>query len=1298
MKDNSTLPKPVTGKHWCARLGRLPVKKIMVWSARALGIMLALWLSALLLLVLVWQFWLKPSLPQVRDYLTTEASRLIGREVSVRALSTHWDYLLPTVTLSGFAISNPGGKALSLHEITLTPAWSSLWTLSPQFSRIALSGLDLSLIRETDGRIVLNGFDLSQGSGQSDGLLVNWLIAQDAITVTQARLRWQDDLVDALPLLITDASLELTRGLLGHKLALNGKPDGRYLGGFRLNAAWRGDDINAWQQWQGKVSVLARDGAFAWWERYAPKTALLPKGKANFKAELAFSDGHIDSLIAEGQVEQAALAEHAATPLALPRIAGRLNYQREGKHGNRLIADQLFLQTQTGELFNNSRIEADWSDQGGGKLTASQLDLAPLIPILIASGWLPEQPWRAAGLEGRVSRVSASWQGALKKPAAYQLSGQFDDLGWQTFGAFPGVAGGFSGRIALNQVGGQLELAGKGVNIDAPELFSYPWQLKQAGGKLTWARVATGGWLLSLPGFEVTTEDFSGQVAGTLAIRPDGALLSDLSAQLGEVPLAKVVRYLPDSLGKETLRWLQAGLGGGSGHDVKATLKGDLKAFPFPEGKGGSFDLTARLARGVLLFAPDWPAISAINGRLVLKNDGVRIEADDALTQGAMLSQVKVELRDLFYQPAVVEIEGQVRAPLQTMLDYTKASPVNGWLDGFLAQIEASGAAGLGLKISLPLDTPDKTRVDGRLGLRGNPLRFTDLPVPPLDAVSGTLAFNEQGVSTPGLALSVLGQPMRLRADTTAQGLSRFMLDGNADMHRVLAFYLPALSPFALGVSPLDIVFSLQDGQFKGLQADSTLVGTSIQAPAPAHKTALERWPFTLAVPAILPNQGARIDWRIQGHAAGRVQLTADGDLQAASIGVGTPLPAPPAYGVALAVAAAQLDADSWLAALTAPASVKGVSGLPPWPFSFALQTPQLTLSGRDWGLTDLNGRVDRQGVSGKVQNPYFAGRMQYPFAAQALTARLDYLKFPLPEATAAGGLPSSSPSPKMPATHALRIAFEADAVYYRALNLGKLQAMLQHGSGLWQLDKVVLSSVDGVFNISGLDAVDGGRTAIRLAFESGNLGALLTRFGYPGAVLGGSGSLAGALSWPGELTQFDAENISGSLSLDVRDGRFSQFDSQAARLLSVLSLQSVRRLLRLDFASVFDKGFAFDHIKGDVAVINGIFQSNGIQLDSTAAKVLMSGQVSLPADTQSLDITVTPKLSQGVALAAGAALLNPVAGLATLAAETVFGNPFGRLFSFGYHVSGSLSDPQVKRVESPLSYPAGKKPAAPTL
>ena len=84
------------------------------------------------------------------------------------------------------------------------------------------------------------------------------------------------------------------------------------------------------------------------------------------------------------------------------------------------------------------------------------------------------------------------------------------------------------------------------------------------------------------------------------------------------------------------------------------------------------------------------------------------------------------------------------------------------------------------------------------------------------------------------------------------------------------------------------------------------------------------------------------------------------------------------------------------------------------------------------------------------------------------------------------------------------------------------------------------------------------------------------------------------------------------------------------------------------------------------------------MRIKGPAAQIEMQGETDLKNETQNLRVTVRPEL--GGAAAMGAALVNPVAGVATLLANTVLRDPLNRLFSYRYRVTGSWSDPQIDK------------------
>jgi uncharacterized protein YhdP len=78
-----------------------------------------------------------------------------------------------------------------------------------------------------------------------------------------------------------------------------------------------------------------------------------------------------------------------------------------------------------------------------------------------------------------------------------------------------------------------------------------------------------------------------------------------------------------------------------------------------------------------------------------------------------------------------------------------------------------------------------------------------------------------------------------------------------------------------------------------------------------------------------------------------------------------------------------------------------------------------------------------------------------------------------------------------------------------------------------------------------------------------------------------------------------------------------------------------------------------------------------------------MSGEVSIPAETQTLTMHVVPEVGEGLALAA-TLVGTPVLGLSALLVTKLLKNPIGKVVAYEYQVTGSWDNPQVVRTSSP--------------
>jgi uncharacterized protein YhdP len=160
-----------------------------------------------------------------------------------------------------------------------------------------------------------------------------------------------------------------------------------------------------------------------------------------------------------------------------------------------------------------------------------------------------------------------------------------------------------------------------------------------------------------------------------------------------------------------------------------------------------------------------------------------------------------------------------------------------------------------------------------------------------------------------------------------------------------------------------------------------------------------------------------------------------------------------------------------------------------------------------------------------------------------------------------------------------------------------------------------------------------------------------------------------------------DYASLSGQLHIDVKSGQFLKVDPGAAKLLGVLSLQSLPRRLVLDFRDLFSEGFAFDFVRGDATIAQGVARTNNLQMKGVNAAVLMDGSADIANETQDLKVVVVPEINAGTA-ALIATAINPAIGLGTFLAQFLLSQPLQSATTQEFRITGEWADPQVDKVD----------------
>ncbi|RZK99665.1 MAG: TIGR02099 family protein, partial [Rubrivivax sp.] len=281
------------------------------------------------------------------------------------------------------------------------------------------------------------------------------------------------------------------------------------------------------------------------------------------------------------------------------------------------------------------------------------------------------------------------------------------------------------------------------------------------------------------------------------------------------------------------------------------------------------------------------------------------------------------------------------------------------------------------------------------------------------------------------------------------------------------------------------------------------------------------------------------------------------------------------------------------------------------------------------------------------------------------------------------------------------------DQFEWRGLPLGRMEVeainrLVPVASGGWQpewrLNKLRMTNPDAQLDASGnWMAVNRGpapaakpqqKAAFNFTLDLHNSGGLLGRLGLPQTLKRGKGKLTGQVSWLGSPLEPHPATMSGELSVDIQEGQFLKVDPGMAKLLGVLSLQSLPRRLVLDFRDVFQQGFAFDAIDGDVSIRQGVAHTRNLRMRGVQAVVMMEGEADLARETQNLHVFVVPEVNAGTASLAYA-VINPAIGLGTFIAQVLLRKQVAEASTRQFSITGSWADPQVERVQRPLFAPA---------
>jgi uncharacterized protein (TIGR02099 family) len=742
-----------------------------------------------------------------------------------------------------------------------------------------------------------------------------------------------------------------------------------------------------------------------------------------------------------------------------------------------------------------------------------------------------------------------------------------------------------------------------------------------------------------------------------------------------------------------------------------------------------------------------WPMLEALQGELIFNRQSLEVRGAQgrvAGLDGLQLARGSARVPNL--ADPIIEVNTNIKGQLAQGLQFVNTSPVSNMLGDALRQTTASGQADYTMHLQLPLYNLDKSTVQGSLALPGNDVQFTT-NTPALGRLKGALAFTENSFRVSNAQARMLGGDirfdggMRAGATTTSsgrsmatepveapilfRGLGTISAEG-LQQARELGI-VAALANHASGSAAYSATLGFRRGNAE-LSVSSSLQGMALNLPAPLSKVAGEPLPLqfdqTLLRESLAPGKSLQDQLNLTLGKLASVRYVrdlsgAEPRVQSGSIGVGLEAgesAAQLANQVAANVNLLRVDVDAWRNVMSAATSPKSTAAKKPaatsagadyLPTVLALRANELTFEGYQLNKVVLGASRMGSNWRANMDADELSGYAEFgqPNAAPGgtgdrLYARLSRLRLGASTAreveTLLEGQPAAIPALDIVVEEMELKGKKLGRVEVEAVNRGAQLSARDNGVREWRLNKLNVISPDATLSANGNwtavpPSLQSRRVLMNFKLDINNSGDLLKRLGMDGLVRRGKGKLEGQVGWLGSPLSLDYPSLNGQFNVAIEGGQFLKAEPGIAKLLGVLSLQSLPRRLTLDFRDVFSEGFAFDFVRGDVSIEQGQARTNNLQMKGVSAAVLMDGSANIARETQDLRVVVIPEINAGTASLIATAI-NPAIGLGSFLAQMFFRRPLTEAATQEFHIDGPWGDPRITRVErKPASATPGK-------
>lgn len=919
---------------------------------------------------------------------------------------------------------------------------------------------------------------------------------------------------------------------------------------------------------------------------------------------------------------------------------------------------------------------------------------------------------------------------------------------------------------SAQQLRGLAEVDSSRFMMQLPDLFTDIWTFDRVNGRVNFSLDLTQGQHLRLASSVIVAENdmLKGHARFATDFRKtsdtDRAATLELMVGLAEADISRKAVYLPrgpkvrDNL-RNVMNWIDGAIVGGRAFNSGLIYRGSMLPGAAPESR--TLQLVFNVEEGTLVYGRDWPALEQLQGHVVIADRNIDIHVGSGETLGLAFDATSAAIRpDAQGQGSWLSVTGLGRGTAEEAIDFLAQAPATRGVGSLLQNWEGGGTVNVGLGLSFPLAVPSATPVvDVAVQLQDNSLFIPEFDLR-FDGIAGALNYNTQtGLQGSALQAQLFEQPVTVSLDSVVDAArtstTRVDLQGRVGIEALARW--PRQSRFVVDLlsrmqgsmdymASLDIVQPAGDADpatvaaaRRRLSIESDLQGVELAYPAPFAKPAAQAMDFRLGIDFLEGRQ------QIQAALADLVSLTLGVDqgrvrdglvylgAQDQSLNVRRLNASAP--GIDVVGSLPQLQLEEWITAL---AGTPGSTGSASTGFSSLREVLNLAdvtignLQAFGQSVPALNVQVSPRDRAWHfaLSSDMVAGEVSLPYSRSLpLDVKLRHLRLPAPpepeppelDPALAGFMGPPEPPERVDALAAVdprrfvAMQFAADSIMRGDADYGRWSFTLHPTPAGAEFTDVLIEArgvragreaEEGRF----LWTFDGKRhhSYMNAVLEAGDLGAVLSAFGYAPSLQSSSALFNASLDWPGSPAFFASKSLSGNLDMRILEGRFLQGNAGAAnsalKLISIINFDAVVRRLRFS-DDLLRSGLSYEQILGQVSLNQGIVSiQDRLQIIGPASLFQITGEIDLARQTIDGSMYITLPISDNIPWLSGIAVLNNLinwqVAVGVFLFDQIFGDQVDSLTSAQYTLQGPWAglEPRLNQVfGTPASEPAPASP-----